>query len=415
VVFLCLEYGEEGFMSTETNKALDQAELIVEIKSLEKNIVGKIDALEATGKQMQGEILTLGEAKAETVAKAEALSKQYDELYDRVQAVEQKSVAAVEQSGGFNLGAEFVKSEAAQAVFAGRQPSGRVEFKTAIINATGQNQPLVNSDRLSGIATTPNRMLTIRDVLPASTTTSNLVEFTRENAFTNNAGPTVSGSPQAFENVTKPESAITFTLVNVPVVTLAHWIPASRQVLDDSESLASHINGRLMYGLKLKEETQLLLGTGANGQLNGLYTQATAYTVASPTRTNEIDILRDAIKQAQVAEYMPNFVVLNPVDWFDIEIRKVGTSDARYVVGDPNNMRPQNLWGLPIVVTNSITAGTFLMGSSAAAEIKDRQQAAIEISRENDTNFVKNMVTVLAEERLALLVYRTEAFIKGSI
>ena len=170
-----------------------------------------------------------------------------------------------------------------------------------------------------------------------------------------------------------------------------------------------------MYGLKLKEETQLLLGTGANGQLNGLYTQATAYTVASPTRTNEIDILRDAIKQAQVAEYMPDFIVLNPIDWFDIEIRKVGTGDARYVVGDPNNMRPMSLWGLPVIVTNSITSGTFLIGSSMAAEIADRQQAVVEASREDSTNFQKNMVTIRAEERLALCVFRTEAFIKGSI
>lgn len=400
---------------SEVNKALDQAELVVEIKAIEKNIVGKIDALESTGKQLKGEIETLGSANANTLAKAEELHKQYNELYDRLQVVEQKNAAHIESSNGFDIGGEFIKSAAAMAVMEGKQQSGRFEIKTAIINATGQNQPLVPADRLGGIATTPNRILSIRDVLPASTTSSNLVEFTRENAFTNNAGPTVSGSPQAFENVTKPESAITFTLINVPVVTLAHWIPASRQVLDDSASLASHINGRLMYGLKLKEETQLLLGTGLNGQLNGLYTQATAYTVASPTRTNEIDILRDAIKQAHVAEYRPDFVVLNPSDWFDIEIRKVGTGDARYVVGDPNNMRPQSLWGMPIVVTNSITAGTFLMGSSMACEIKDRQQAAIEISRENDTNFVKNMVTVLAEERIALLVYRTEALIKGSL
>jgi HK97 family phage major capsid protein len=258
-------------------------------------------------------------------------------------------------------------------------------------------------------------MLTIRDVLPSSTTDSNLVEFTRENAFTNNAGPTVSGSPEAYENVTKPESAITFTLVSAPVVTLAHFIPASLQVLDDSASLASHINGRLMYGLKLKEETQILSGTGSNHQLNGLITQGTAYVPTSPQLTNEIDIIRHAIKQAHVAEYMPDFLVLNPSDWYDIEVKHVGTSDDRYVVGNPNNMMVNRLWGLQVVVTNSITAGTFLLGSSMGAEIKDRQMAAVEASREDSTNFQKNMVTIRAEERLTLCVYRTEAFITGSL
>jgi len=403
-------------MSTEINKALDQAELVVEIKALEKNIVGKFDEIQKATDQANVELKELGEVKVETKAKLEAISKQYDELYNRVQAVEQKGAFVTQESSAYNLGEEFVKSAAFTAMQSGSTGRARMEIKTAIINATGQNQPLVNSDRdMSGIYTTPNRNLRIRDMIRSRPTSSNLIEFTRENAFTNNAGPTVSGSPQAFENVTKPESANTFTLVNVPVVTLAHFIPASVQVLDDSPMLASHINGRLMYGLKLKEETQLLLGTGANGQLNGLYTQATAYTVASPTRTNEIDILRDAIKQAQVSEYSPDFIVLNPSDWFDIEIRKVGTSDNRYVVGDPNNMRPESLWGMPVIVTNSITAGTFLMGSSMAAEIADRQQAVVEASREDSTNFQKNMVTIRAEERLALCVFRTEAYIKGSL
>ena len=401
---------------TSVNNALDQAELIVEIKAIEKNIVGKFDEIQKATDQANAELKALGEVKIETKAQLEALAKQYDELYNRVQVVEQKGAITTQQDQAYNLGEEFIKSDAFVAMQSGSTGRARMEIKTAIINATGQNQPLVQSDRdMSGIYTTPTRNLRLRDVIRSRATSSNLIEFTRENAFTNNAGPTVSGSPQQFENVTKPESAITFTLVNVPVVTLAHFIPASVQVLDDSPMLASHINGRLMYGLKLKEETQLLLGTGANGQLNGLYTQATAYTVASPTRTNEIDILRDAIKQAQVAEYMPDFIVLNPVDWFDIEIRKVGTGDARYVVGDPNNMRPMSLWGLPVIVTNSITSGTFLIGSSMAAEIADRQQAVVEASREDSTNFQKNMVTIRAEERLALCVFRTEAFIKGSI
>ena len=400
---------------TEENKTLDQVEIIKELKDLDSKIVGKFSEIEKTYEQANGELKSMGEVAADTKAKMEAITKQYDELYDRLQVVEQKGVKISETDRVDSVGDQFIKSESFKSMQEGRQGRARMEMKTAIINATGASQPLVQGDRLSGIATTPNRVLTIRDVLPSSTTDSNLVEFTRENAFTNNAGPTVSGSPEQYENVTKPESAITFTLATAPVVTLAHFIPASLQVLDDAPSLASHINGRLMYGLKLKEETQLLSGTGSNHQLNGLITQGTAYVPTSPQLTNEIDIIRHAMKQAHVAEYMPDFLVLNPSDWYDIEIRHVGTSDDRYVVGNPNNMMTNRLWGLNVVVTNSISAGTFLLGSSMGAEIKDRQMAAVEASREDSTNFQKNMVTIRAEERLALCVYRTEAFITGSL
>lgn len=397
------------------NQRLDKVENTVDLKNIEAAIVAKFDEVGKAYEKYQGQIKEVGEAQKEALNRLESVTKEYNDLCDRVQEIEQKGVKLAEKDQSLDIGKMFAEFEGVKNVIEGKQSSARMELKTAIINATGQNQPLVPSDRLGGIYQTPNRVLQIRDVLPSSTTDSNLVEYTRESAFTNNAGPQVSGSPEAYENVTKPESAITFTLVTAPVITLAHFIPASRQVLDDSPSLSSHINNRLMYGLKLKEETQLLSGTGANHQLNGLITQATAYVPTSPQLTNEVDIIRHAIKQAHVGEYIPNFCVLNPSDWYDIEIRKVGTSDDRYVVGNPRDMGVPRLWGLPIVVTNSISAGTFLIGTSQGAEIKDRQMAAVEMSREDSTNFQKNMVTILAEERLTLCVYRTEAFISGSL
>ena len=361
---------------------------------------------------------SLGEISTETRGKIDTLKGDYDAMYERVQELEQKGASVEDSATEESVAKQFMDSEVFKSLQEGRTSRARVniDLKTAIINATGQNQPLVQSDRSDGIWTTPNRNLRIRDILPSSATNSNLVEFTREASFTNAAAPTVAGSPEAYENVTKPESAMTFSLVTAPVITLAHFIPASKQVLDDAASLESHINGRLMYGLKLKEETQLLTGTGANHQLNGIITQATTWSNESPEITNEIDILRSAIKQLQVGEYnQPDFIVLNPQDWFDMEIRKVGSSDDRYVIGDPNSLRGPSLWGMPVVVTNSVAAGTFLVGDSRVCEIKDRQQAAVEMSFEDSDNFQKNMVTIRAEERLTLCVYRTEGLVSGSL
>ena len=180
--------------------------------------------------------------------------------------------------------------------------------------------------------------------------------------------------------------------------------------------LAGYIDGRLSYGLALKEETQILLGLGTGGEYNGIQTQATAYVGESPLLTNEIDIIRDAITQAQVAEYSPNFLVINPVDWDSIQRRKVGSSDDRYVYGDPNmSWLATPLWGLTPVVTNSQTAGTFLLGDSMGAMVFDRQQSAVEIAYENGTDFVKNMATIRAELRGCVVTFRTEAFITGSL
>jgi HK97 family phage major capsid protein len=287
-----------------------------------------------------------------------------------------------------------------------------MELKTAIINATGQNQPLVQADRVAGIITNPNRVMTIRDLLPVGVTSSNLIEFTKENVFTNSAAPQYS-SP-AFENVTKPESGITFTLATAPVRTLAHWIPVSKQVLDDSPMLQSFIEGRLMYGLKLEEEDQILNGDGTGGNLSGILDSGnfTAYSRAVSGDTN-IDTLRRAITQTLISEYMADTIVLNPVDWEGIELTKA--TDGQYVWTNPALGNAPQIWGKRVVATNAIAAGTFLVGAfSMGGQIWDRQQASLMVSLENSDNFVKNMVTMLAEERLALTIYRPTAFVSGS-
>jgi HK97 family phage major capsid protein len=160
---------------------------------------------------------------------------------------------------------------------------------TAITNTTGQNQPLVPSQRVAGIITPGLRRFTVRDLLPQQRAESNLIEFCRELVYTNNAGPqwdATSPVPHQ-EGAAKNESGITFELANQAVTTLAHWIPASRQVLKDAKMLQSYIEGRLTYGLKLEEEDEMLNGANTSGELNGLRTQQTAFSggVTNQTRS----------------------------------------------------------------------------------------------------------------------------------
>ena len=283
-------------MTTETQVVLERADL-------EAAILKANEDHDAVVVKMQGEIEVAQTASVESKAALDAAVVQIAEANDRLVALEQRGDPEL-KAGPESVGQRFIKSGAYTDYVEGRSSVARMEMKTAIINTfpASSVQPLVQGDRIGGIHATPNRRLTLRDILPVAPTDSNLVEFTRENAFTNSAGPQRdTASPlAAIENVTKPESAITFTLATVPVITLAHWIPLSKQVVADSPMLMSYVNGRLTYGLKLKEETQLLLGLGTGGELTGIQTGATAYTVESPQLTNEIDIIRDCITQAQV-------------------------------------------------------------------------------------------------------------------
>lgn len=386
-----------------------------------KALGDKQDELKSTTAEMKtfmtkanDEIDNAKSLSTETKNAIEKLAAKATELTDRCLELEQKLSARADdnEKSVQTIGEMFIKSAEWATMQSKRAGSARLELKTAIVNATGQNQPLVAADRLQGIITNPNRVFTIRDLIPVGRTSSNLIEYTKENVFTNNAGGQYA-SP-AFENVTKPESGITFTLESEAVRTLAHWIPVSKQVLDDSPMLQSFIEGRLQYGLKLEEEDQLLNGDGTGSNLSGILDSGnfTAYTRAQTGDTN-IDTLRRAITQAALSEFMADTIVINTADWEAIELTKA--TDGQYVWTNPAIGNAPQLWGKRVVATNAITAGTFLVGAFAmGAQIWDRQQASVMVSLENSDNFVKNMVTILAEERLALTVYRPAAFISGT-
>lgn len=394
---------------------------ITEIKALadtQSATLSAIKELKSWSEKAQGEISAARSVETETKAAIEKVATRAAELAEKCVALEQKMAAGEQPENSARVesaGEQLVKSEAFLAMASGRAKFARIEMKAAIINAQGQNQPLVGDMRVPGIVANPNRVLTIRDLMPLGRTNSNLVQYTKENVFTNSAGPQVSGtSPDVFENVNKPESGITFTLANAPVVTLAHFIPVSRQVLDDAPQLQSYVDGRLRYGLKLEEEDQLLNGNGASGNISGVLNTGnfTAYNRAA-TGDTKLDALRKAITQAQLSEYAPDAIVINPADWEAIELLKA--TDGQFVVSNPVAMMAPTIWGLRVVPTNSITAGTFLVGAfTMGAQIWDRMDAAVQISYEDGDNFKKNMATLLAEERLALTVYRAAAFIKGS-
>ena len=315
-----------------------------------------------------------------------------------------------------SLGDQLVDSEEFKTMQSRKRGTARIEVKTAIVNATpSMTQPLVAGHRLDGIVKAPDRVLRVRDYLPKGRTTSNIIWFAKENTFTNNAAIVVGGSPTVIaENVTKPESAITFTSDSENVVTIAHFIPISKQVMDDSAALSSYVNTRLLYGLKLYEEDQLVNGAGTLGTITGLWSGGTAYAQAeSPNAyTTRLDYVRDAIRQAEGSNYTPNLILMSPRDWSVIELQKDTT--GQYIFAQPQGVAGRTLWGLPVLTTNTMTAGRFIVCATDSCMIWDREDASVEVSYEDSTNFQKNMITVRAEERLAFTIFNSGGIIVGT-
>lgn len=285
----------------------------------------------------------------------------------------------------------------------------KADLTSATTAAAGSAGALTTAQRQPGIIAPPNQVLRIRDLIAPGKTDSNSIEYVRETGFTNNA------AAQSAEGALKAKSDLQFDDETVSVRTLAHFIKASRQILDDASQLESYIGQRLMYGLKLVEDRQLLNGDGLTGNLKGIIPQATAFAdPASLANYTIMDQLRLAMLQAVLAEYPASGHVLNPIDWTKIELTK--DNDGRYIIGQPQGTASPTLWGLPVVTTQAMGNGKFLTGAfDMAAQVFDRQKSSVAVATQNDDDFVKNKVTILCEERLALAVYRPEAFVTGTL
>lgn len=396
-------------MTTETKSVADIA---AETKAAFDTKFAELKAIavDALGKAEKGEPLAAGAKE-----KADEAIIAVNEAKARLDEIEQKLVrrGADEADERQSLGDMFVNSDIAKKMLAdGSAFRGRASFEAkatltlATTDSAGSVGDGIQNTRLPGILPLPQRRMTVRDLLTPGRMDGNTLEYVKETGFTNSAGMVAEGGA-------KPQSDIKLDLVSTSARVIAHYMKASRQAMDDVSQLRSLIDNRLRYGLAYKEEGQLLNGDGTGQNLNGIIPQATAYSAPTAIADlNIIDVLRLAMLQAALAEYPASGHVMHPTDWASIETLK--DTVGNYIIGNPQGTTQPTLWGLPVVATQAITVRKFLTGAfQLGAQVFDRWLARVEVATENEDDFIKNLITVLGEERLALAVYRPEAFIYG--
>jgi len=270
------------------------------------------------------------------------------------------------------------------------------------------------------------RELTVRDLCTQGTTTSDTVEFVRVTAKTNNAAPVAEATTAAAGAIsgaspgpytvaagsgTKPESALTLEVVSTTVKTLAHWIPITKRAASDAGQVRTLVDNFLRVGLAEVEETQILSGSGAGENLTGILNTAGISTVGSAG--TDLDAIVDGIRTVRVTgRRRPTALVIHPNDWFSTGFLLAKDTAGNYIIGDPAQSVDSvpNLWGLKVVVTEAMPENTALVGDFRFAVVWDREQAAISVSDSHADFFIRNLLAILAEERLAFGVLDAQAF-----
>ena len=340
-------------------------------------------------------------------------------VVDKVQELEEKGVR-LRTPGGEKKGfIDFVKgNDAYKQLVERKQDKAEIEItkgdlaSMSEVKVTSAGIVAPNYDPL--IQDKPRQELKIRDLIPTTPVTGQSYSYFVELLHTRGAGMVAEGAA-------KPQSNVTFEQKTDTVKKIAVWMPVTDEALDDVPQLYSYIQELLRYDLKLAEEGQILKGSGAGNNLNGIMTQATTFDPAlSKAGDTAIDTVRRAIYQVRKqSKRAADAVVMSELDWMNIELQKDG--ENRYLFANLQGLVTPVLWGRPVVASDSMdegdgedTGGEFLVGSFAqGARVYDRMAFTVKVGWIND-DFIKNQRVVLVEERLGLAVRRPYAFVKGT-
>ncbi len=387
-----------------------------DLATILKQVEGIESSMAAFQQKATEEIKNAGKAADATIDALDKLREQQKEVADRL--------LQIEQSGGGtpggddtvkSMGKQFTESDQYQAFVNGSAPKARVEVQNNTLSGADAN---VAPDRKAGVVTGDTEFLTLEALFPHIPTSSNAIEYTKEASMTNSAA-------EAAEAAEKGESALTWSLVNMHVSTVAHWLKISKQLASDNAALAAYVNLRMIYGVNQRVETQLGAGNGTAPNISGIgdtgnytahgYSDANLDALGTTGVMTKFKLIRKAIADLWVSGFIPDAILLNPVDYATLDIEQFSSTSnvSRFSVDAAGVDR---LFGIPVVQSNGVVADTFYTGAfNQAGTIHDREGVMVELSDSDDDNFTKNLVTIRAERRLALTIERPTGIIGGDL
>ena len=304
-------------------------------------------------------------------------------------------------------GREYGTKEVSESTRIDKSPSMPYQRKELVVvgDHTASAGTMVNPE-FKPLVRLPFAPLVLRDLISVGTTGSDTITYPREVSRANNAAIVAEATATAGVSGAKPESGITLEKVTANVKTIAHWIPATKQALSDAGQMRLLIDSFLLDGLEQVVEWEILNGNGANDHLLGI-----DHTPGTQFQEFDTDVLATTRKARTKVEVdglaRPTAYSMNPRDWESIELTKDGMD--RYYYGGPSVIGNPRLWGLPVVTPFQQARGQGFIADWKTVALWDREQGNIRVAEQHSDFFTRNMVVILAEERLALGVFRPKA------
>lgn len=258
------------------------------------------------------------------------------------------------------------------------------------------------------------RRMFVRDLLTVLPTTLPAVPYIREyNALA------LEGSASAVaEGSAKPEVDMQWENDTALIKKIAAWVPLTTEIIDDAPLLRGYVDSRLGYFLAIREEDQILNGSGSGANLKGLLN-----FTGVQTRSAGSDVpITLALAMGDVeanADAEADGIVMNTVKYWTAVATRYSTqfdggySDRGFPYQDPSNL---GFWGMNTVRTRALATNKAIVGAwKLGATLLDRMRNTIFVGNQHANFLIENKVAVVAEERIGLAVHRPDFFVNVTL
>lgn len=402
--------------------------LVQELKALEEKLTGQLDA--KTKKEVEAQIKAIKDEAAKSIEELKAEIKVVKDEGDKAIAkaaedfTQYKAEMGRLNKGNTNepsfkdeLGEQLEKNKSKLEAYGTSREGVKFNIK-AVGNMAAANTTIsgtttfAGNQQLGGIGRKPYETMHVRDFVRVQSIGTDSAYVIRDAA--GEGGPTAVAMAAA-----KPQSDRDYVKLIVPVTKIAHYFKIPEEMLADISWLQGEITAVGVEELLAKEDDLLLNQAAGAGLFAGLTTATNSTAFAAPAslalaidQANNYDVLVAAWTQLMTLKGKANYALCNPADYAKMILTKSSATIGDYVFGAPNVAIP-NIFGIPLVPHNSITSDKFLLGDFSKATIGQREGVSVRFYDQNEDDAIKNMVTVVIEERLTVVVDRADRIIYG--
>jgi HK97 family phage major capsid protein len=265
--------------------------------------------------------------------------------------------------------------------------SGRVEIEDFI-----QKRVALKTTDLGGVpdrfdVTDPHGYLPLSALVNQIQVSRNAIEYIKY-TFTSAVAVVPEGG-------IKPESTLSREIVPKALENRASWVEATRALLEDETAIQSLIDDELRYAVSQSIEESIAAAI----------TGATVPSVTGPDLLSAIRIGIGSIPDG----YQANALLLHPSDLAQLDISVMVTA------GIGPDSRAQ-FWGLVPVTSNLVTPGEVVLGDfKRGVSLWRKNGVQVFLTDSHSSNFIQNLIVILAEARSLADVVRPNALVKASV